>query len=182
MPFHTHCGLQYSLITGFQQLSYPITWPLPRAHTEPDPNELGAGRRRRLTNVDGDSDYECLVIYRYNVTGDLGPLGGVVFDPQITPGNESVSGLVTYRLLPWINNSYTITSTVPGSYAGYLGTLGERSASVRIYDINGDGKGEELGIVGTDAAGINHHIVALCLGRSRQRLPADRLLPWQCRR
>ncbi len=105
-----------------------------------------------LISVDGDSDQECLVIYRYNVTGDKqGPLGAVVFDPQV-PG-KNVSDLMTYRLLPWINHSYVITSTPPGSRPGLLGTIGEKEAQPRVYDANGDGKGDELGLVGTDAAG-----------------------------
>lgn len=105
-----------------------------------------------MISIDGDDELECLIIYRYNVTGDSsGPLGGVIFDPQT--GSDRLSNLATYRLLPWLNTSYSITATVPGSQPGYLGTLGEKSAEVRLYDSNGDGKADELAIVGADLAG-----------------------------
>jgi hypothetical protein len=105
-----------------------------------------------VIDVDPDGEEECLVVYRYNVTGDAqGPLGAIVFDPQVS-GNQ-VSDLMTYRLLPWINHSYAITNTPSGSLPGLLGTLGEKDVEPRVYDTNGDGKGDELGLVGTDAAG-----------------------------
>lgn len=110
-----------------------------------------------MISIDGDDDLECLIIYRYNITGDSsGPLGGVIFDPQT--GADRLSNLATYRLLPWLNSSYTITGTVPGSQPGYLGILGEKSAEVRLYDGNGDGKADELGIVGADLAGTRTYL------------------------
>ena len=104
-----------------------------------------------LINIDGDADLECLVIYRYNLTaGSQGPLGGVVFDPQVSPDRRS--NLVSYRLLPWVNNAYSITGTVPGSLPGLLGTLGEKAAEVRLYSTDGQ-TADELGIIGSDAVG-----------------------------
>jgi len=123
--------------------------PVPNPSLLPSPwLPVGDGT---FINVDGDDDLECLVIYRYNVTGkDQGPLGGVVFDPQI--GANGVKNLISYRLLPRTASTYAITDTLPGSLPGYLGTLGEKSADIRQYDTNGDGKPDELGIVGSDAA------------------------------
>jgi hypothetical protein len=103
-------------------------------------------------NTDGDPDLECLVTYRYNVTNSTqGPIGGVVFDPQQAP--DQAANLVSYQLLPRVARQYFITQTVPGSLPGVLGALGEQTAQGRMYDINGDGKGDELGMIGIDAAG-----------------------------
>jgi hypothetical protein len=130
--------------------SRPVTCPVPIPSLIPAPwipEQTGT-----VIGIDPDTENECLVVYRYNVTGDgQGPLGAVVFDPQV-PGNQ-ISDLMTYRLLPWINHSYSITNTPSGSPMWLLGTIGEKAAESRVYDANGDGKGDELGIVGTDAAG-----------------------------
>ena len=126
------------------------TCPVPSPSLIPsDWRPVGSGT---LINVDGDEDYECLVIYRYNVGANgQGPLGGVIFDPQV--GVDRVSNLATYRLLPWVNRSYVATQPPPGSQPGYLGDLGWKSAQARLYDANADGKADELGIAGTDNAG-----------------------------
>lgn len=147
-----------SLIVACSDLTSSGQTAKPRAATcpVPTPNLMPAPWKPEpsgtIISADGDSDQECLVIYRYNVTGDKqGPLGAVVFDPQV-PG-KNMSDLITYRLLPWINHSYVISSTTPGSLPGLLGTIGDVGAEPRVYDTNGDGIGDELGLVGTDAAG-----------------------------
>lgn len=76
-------------------------------------------------NIDGDADMEWLLFFRYNTiqSGDksLGPIGGVVFDPQKT-GPSATVVLKPYMLLP--DNS-------AGKGQGYLG---EREVQVRTYD------------------------------------------------
>ncbi len=105
-----------------------------------------------MMNADNDGEFECVIIYRYNVTGEnQGVMGGVVLDPQ--PSTAHQAEMAVYRLLPWVNRPYVVTSTIPGSPPGYLGILGEKDHDVRLYDIDADGDADELGIVGSDLAG-----------------------------
>jgi hypothetical protein len=149
-------GMLATACTDVQQTqpTTPLLGPCP----VPTPNVIptawkpvGSGT---LTNVDGDQDYECLVVYRYNVTGtDQGPLGAVIFDPQV--GSDRLSRLSAYRLLPGIEHSYSISQTAPGSALSPIGALGEKAVEVRLYDTDADGIPDELGLVGSDAAGNN---------------------------
>lgn len=125
----------------------PCPVPQPRIMPEPwlaEPNGT-------YINADQDEDLECLVIYRYNVADGRGPLGGIVFDPQPTPGVPG--NLISYRLLPRINTGYTQGTGISGAWPGPLGSLGQSTAKARLYDANNDGRAEELGIVGANAQG-----------------------------
>jgi hypothetical protein len=126
----------------------PCRFPTPR--TVPVPwQPVGDGL---LINIDGDSEQECVLVYRYNVTGDnQGPLGGVILNPQ--PASEHESDLAVYRLLPWINRPYLITDTIPGALPGKLGYIGEKGYEIRLYDSDAKDGPDELGIIGTDLAG-----------------------------
>lgn len=105
-----------------------------------------------LISIDGDADNECLIPYRYSIANNSGPLGAVVYDPQLGSGGSA--NLIAYPLLPWSNRSYNITDTVPGSLPGKLGPLGDKSLDIRLYDSDDNGTYEELGIVGADAASV----------------------------
>jgi hypothetical protein len=126
--------------------------PVPTPNLLPTPwIPLGNGT---LINIDPDDETECVLVYRYNITGgDQGPLGGVIFDPQAALLH--LSDLSGYRLLPWINRGYTISGAIPGSLPANMGMIGERGYELRLYDADADpkGKADELGIIGTDLAG-----------------------------
>jgi hypothetical protein len=99
-------------------------------------------------DADPDKELECLIIYRHSADGVSGPLGGIVFEPR--PSQSGGGDLVSARLLPWINSSYSITATLPGSFPGYLGTLGEKRVDVRVYETTGDSEPDELALLGLD--------------------------------
>lgn len=95
-------------------------------------------------NVDGDSETEWLLIYRYDQTkqGFGGPLGGVIYDPQPDRDPAELAAQIPYR-----PSSYIPYQLLP-RYGG-TGYLGERVRSgnpawpiVQTYDADGDGQPE----------------------------------------
>jgi len=98
----------------------------------------------REVNIDGDADNEWLLFFRYNAvkSGDkmIGPIGGVIFDPQKTGPSATVI-LKPYLLLPDLGM---------GKGQGYLG---EREVQLKTYEIvdESGNKATELAIFGYGA-------------------------------
>ncbi len=91
-------------------------------------------------DLDDDGEREWLLLYRHSPGA---PLGGVIYDvqieaptPQLRPEVPYRVTYVPYRLLPGI---------APGKGQGYLG---ESNCEIEKYDTDGDGKQDELVIVG----------------------------------
>lgn len=102
----------------------------------------------RKIDLDNDDEEEWLLIYRQtSVPG--GPLGGVIYDPQVDASplqprlklSYRPAYLVPYRLLPDLG---------PGKGQGYLGETGYR---IETYDTDGDEKQDELVILGYSREG-----------------------------
>lgn len=97
-----------------------------------------------VENTDGDSESECIVVYRYDraLGGFGGPLGVLIYDPQ---PDRSPGGLATqqpYRPASFI--PYLLMPRQGGQ--GYFGEQAGNSVSwsemVRVYDVEGDGQDE----------------------------------------
>ncbi len=111
--------------------------------------------KRVEVDVDGDSEVEWLVIYRYDKSprGFGGPLGGVIYDRQPDRSPENLATPEPYR--PSILVAYHLLPGKGGK--GYLGENlgGEDTPWPRVaqYDANGDGR-EELVILGYSFPGF----------------------------
>jgi hypothetical protein len=98
----------------------------------------------REINIDGDADTEWLLLFRYNAVKAgykmVGPIGGVIFDPQKT-GPSATVVLKPYLLLPDLGT---------GKGQGYLG---ERDIQLKTYDIvdESGNKATELAVFGYGA-------------------------------
>jgi hypothetical protein len=93
----------------------------------------------KTVNVDGDSEAEYLLFYRYNVQKGKekqAPIGGVIFDAE-TDAVSGMARLVPHQLLPDFS---------PGKGQGFLAE--DRTPELKAYDVNGDGTNMELAIFG----------------------------------
>ena len=107
-------------------------------------------------DIDGDSEVEWLVIYRYDKSpgGFGGPLGGVIYDRQPDRSPENLATPEPYR--PAILVAYNLLPAAGGR--GYLGeNVGDEKKKpwprVATYDANGDGQ-SELVILGYSFPGF----------------------------
>jgi len=130
--------------------------PVPGAQSQPHAGCLAPTGSGTLISIDGDDEQECLVIYRYNVTGDnSGPLGGVIFDPQVgriaSPTSPPTAFCLDQQALRDHRHGARLAARQPGRTR-------REATEVRLYDTDGNGQTDELAIVGTDLAGTRTYL------------------------